>query len=45
MYRCIDITQFCKDLCIGHNVAIICDTFDALWCSPIHAEPTGFAVF
>jgi hypothetical protein len=47
MYRkpCIDVTQFCNDLCIGHNVAMIRDTFVALWCSPIHAEPTGFAVF
>jgi len=46
MYRkpCIDVTQFCNDLCIGHNVAMIRDTFVALWCSPIHAEPTGFAV-
>jgi hypothetical protein len=26
------------------NVAMIRDTFVALWCSPIHAEPTGFAV-
>jgi hypothetical protein len=44
MYRkpCIDVTQFCNDLCIGHNVAMIRDTFVALWCSPIHAEPTGF---
>jgi hypothetical protein len=39
------VRQFCKDLCFGHNVAMICDTFVALWCSPIHAEPTGFAVF
>jgi hypothetical protein len=47
MYRkpCIDVTEFCNDLCIGHNVAMIRDTFVALWCSPIHAEPTGFAVF
>ncbi len=47
MYRkpCIDVTQFCNDLCIGHNVAMIRGTFAALWCSPIHAEPTGFAVF
>ncbi len=46
MYRqCIDITQFCNDLCIGHNGAMIRDTFVALWCSPIHAEPSGFAVF
>jgi len=47
MYRkpCIDVTQFCNDLCIGHNVAMIRDTFVALWCSPIHAEPTGFAVW
>jgi hypothetical protein len=47
MYRkpCIDVTQFCNDLCIGHNVTMIRDTFVALWCSPIHAEPTGFAVF
>ena len=52
MYRCnnvsmskfIDVTQFCNDLCIGHKVAMIRDTFVALWCSPIHAEPTGFAV-
>jgi len=46
MYRkpCIDVTQFCTDLCIGHNAAMIRDTFVALWCSPIHAEPTGFAV-
>jgi hypothetical protein len=46
MYRkpCIDVTQFCNDLCIGHNVAMIRDTFVALRCSPIHAEPTGFAV-
>ncbi len=46
MYRkpCIDVTEFCNDLCIGHNVAMIRDTFVALWCSPIHAEPTGFAV-
>ncbi len=41
---CIDVTQFCNDLCIGHNVAMIRDTFVALWFSPIHAEPTGFAV-
>ncbi len=46
MYRkpCIDVTQFCNDLCIGHDVAMIRDTFVALRCSPIHAEPTGFAV-
>ena len=46
MYRkpCIDVTQFCNDLCIGSNVAMLRDTFVALWCSPIHAEPTGFAV-
>jgi hypothetical protein len=44
MSRCIDVTQFCNDLCIGHNVAMIRDTFVALWCLPIHAEPTGFAV-
>jgi len=46
MYRksCIDVMQFCNDLCIGHNVAMIRDTFVALWCSPIHAEPTGSAV-
>ncbi len=46
MYRkpCIDVTEFCNDLCIGHNVAMIRDTFVALWCSPIHAEPTDFAV-
>jgi len=28
----MDVTQFCNDLCIGQNVAMI------------HAEPTGFAV-
>jgi len=46
MYRkpCIDVTQFCNDLCIALNVAMIRDTFFALWRSPIHAEPTGFAV-
>ncbi len=46
MYRkpCIDVKQFCNNLCIGHNVAMIRDIFVALWCSPIHAEPTGFAV-
>jgi hypothetical protein len=46
MYRkpCIDVIQFCNDLCIGHNVAMIRDTFVALWCSLIHVEPTGFAV-
>ena len=46
MYRkpCIDVTEFCSDLCIGHNVAMIRDTFVALRCSPIHAEPPGFAV-
>jgi len=34
MYRkpCIDVTQFCNDLCIGHNVALLRDTFVALWC-------------
>jgi hypothetical protein len=41
---CIDVTEFRNDLCIGHNVAMIRDTFVTLWCSPIHAEPTGFAV-
>jgi len=45
MYRCRDATQFCNDLCIGHNVAMKRDTFFALWCSPIHVEPTSFAVF
>jgi len=40
MSRCIEK----NDLCIGHNVAMIRDTFVALWFSPIHAEPTGFAV-
>ncbi len=46
MYRkpCIDVTQFCNDLCIGQNVAIIRNTFVGFCCSPIHAEPTGFAV-
>ncbi len=34
MSRCNDATQFCNDLCIGHNVAMIRDTFVALWCSP-----------
>jgi hypothetical protein len=46
MYRkpCIDVMQFCNDLCIGQNVAMICDTFVEFCCSPIHVEPTGFAV-
>jgi len=46
MYRkpCIDVAQFCNDLCIGQNVAKIRDTFVAFCCSPIHSEPTGFAV-
>jgi hypothetical protein len=46
MYRkpCIDVMQFCNDLCIDQNVAMICDTFVEFCCSPIHAEPTGFAV-
>ena len=32
MYRkpCIDVTQFCNDLCIGHNVAMIRNTFFGL---------------
>jgi hypothetical protein len=43
MYRkpCIDVAQFCNDLCIGQNVAMIRDTFDAFCCS---AEPTDLAV-
>ncbi len=41
---CIDGTQFCKDLCIGQNVAMIRDTFVAFCCLPIHAQPTGFTV-
>ncbi len=47
MYRCRNVSKTiyrCNDLCIGHNVAMIRDTFVALWCSPILAEPTGFAV-
>jgi len=48
MYRCRDVSKTmyrCNDdLCIGHNVAMIRDTFVALWCSPKHAVPTGFAV-
>ncbi len=46
MYRkpCIDVAQFCNDLCIGQNVAMIRDTFVAFCFSSIHAEPTGFSV-
>jgi hypothetical protein len=39
---CIDVTEFCNDLCIGQNVAMKRDTFFAFLCSSIHAEPTGF---
>jgi len=43
MYRkpCIDVAQFCNDLCFGQNVA----TFVAFCCSPIHAKPASFAVY